>query len=69
MLSCLFGWQELEVDESMNNKPMPKKQSIQLSECLELFTTTELLGEHDLWYCLLSIHRPSHMGTVMLSSF
>jgi len=34
----------------MNNKPMPKKQSIQLSECLELFTTTELLGEHDLWY-------------------
>jgi len=36
----------------MNCKPMPKKQSIQLSECLELFTTNELLGEHDLWYCL-----------------
>jgi len=28
---------------------MPKKQSIQLSECMELFTTNELLGEHDLW--------------------
>jgi len=35
---------------------MPKKQSIQLSECLELFTTTELLGEHDLWYGLLLLH-------------
>ena len=46
----VLWWQELEIDESMNNKPMPKKQSIQLSECMELFTTNELLGEHDLWY-------------------
>lgn len=28
-----------------------KKQVIQLSECLELFTTIEKLGNDDLWYC------------------
>jgi len=27
------------------------KKSLTLDECLDLFTTTEKLGEHDLWYC------------------
>ena len=27
------------------------KQPIELSECLDLFTTMEQLGEDDLWYC------------------
>jgi hypothetical protein len=44
--------QDLEQDESMNAKPAPKKQSIQLSDCLDLFTTMETLGEHDPWYVL-----------------
>ena len=34
--------------DSMRNKPA-KKQVIQLSDCLELFTTTEKLGENDPW--------------------
>lgn len=34
--------------ESMRNKPQ-KKQVIQLGDCLELFTTTEKLGENDPW--------------------
>jgi hypothetical protein len=46
----LIVLQDLEQDESMNSKPTPKKQSIQLNDCLELFTTRETLSEHDLWY-------------------
>ena len=48
--SQLIVLQDLEQDESMNTKPTPKKQSIQLNDCLELFTTMETLSEHDLWY-------------------
>ena len=39
----------IETHESVNIRPMQKKQVIQLSECLELFTTTEKLGEQDPW--------------------
>ncbi|KRY54184.1 Ubiquitin carboxyl-terminal hydrolase 4 [Trichinella britovi] len=28
-----------------------QSKSLYLSECLDLFTTTEKLGEHDAWYC------------------
>ena len=43
-------YQELDVDESVNNRPVQKKQIIQLDECLQLFTTTEKLGSDDPWY-------------------
>jgi ubiquitin carboxyl-terminal hydrolase 4/11/15 len=43
--------EDLEVDESVNQRPVQRKQVIQLNECLELFTTTEKLGEQDPWYC------------------
>ncbi|WAR25185.1 UBP4-like protein [Mya arenaria] len=42
--------ESFEVHDTMRNKPQ-KKQVIQLGDCLELFTTTEELGEHDPWYC------------------
>jgi len=48
--------EELEVDESVNNRnnssgPGGFRQGLQLTECLDLFTTTEKLGENDPWYC------------------
>ncbi|CAL1290748.1 unnamed protein product [Larinioides sclopetarius] len=39
------------IHESMNMRISQKKQVIQLSECLELFTTVEKLGADDPWYC------------------
>ncbi|XP_042898820.1 ubiquitin carboxyl-terminal hydrolase 4 isoform X2 [Parasteatoda tepidariorum] len=39
------------IHESMNQRISQKKQVIQLSECLELFTTVEKLGADDPWYC------------------
>ncbi|KAK3578660.1 hypothetical protein CHS0354_002964 [Potamilus streckersoni] len=36
--------------ETMKMKPQ-KKQVIQINDCLELFTTTEKLGQNDPWYC------------------
>lgn len=43
---------EIEDHESVNSSKLSqKKQSIQLSECLKLFTTTEQLGADDPWYC------------------
>jgi hypothetical protein len=39
------------VHESLNIRMSQKKQVIQLSECLELFTTIEKLSADDLWYC------------------
>ena len=39
----------IETHDSVNIRPMQKKQVIQLNECLELFTTTEKLGEQDPW--------------------
>lgn len=39
-----------EIHETMKAKPQ-KKQVIQLSDCLDLFTTTEKLGAKDPWYC------------------
>jgi hypothetical protein len=42
--------EELEVDDSVNQRTNTgPKQSLQLTECLDLFTTTEKLGEHDPW--------------------
>jgi ubiquitin carboxyl-terminal hydrolase 4/11/15 len=40
-----------EIDQSMENVPLSKKQTIQLTDCLDLFATMEKLGEHDTWYC------------------
>ena len=40
--------QAFEVHETMKVKPQ-KKQVIQLSDCLDLFTTTEKLGANDPW--------------------
>ena len=39
------------MDDSVNQRTVQKHQTIQLTECLELFTTTEKLGEQDPWYC------------------
>ena len=42
--------EELEVDDTVNQKTNAgPKQSLQLTECLDLFTTTEKLGEQDPW--------------------
>ena len=38
------------IDESVERR-LPKKQSLQLTECLDLFTTREQLGKQDPWYC------------------
>lgn len=43
--------EELDIHESFHMKNTAKKQIIQLSECLELFTTKEKLGADDPWYC------------------
>ena len=47
-LFCSFFLQAFEVHETMKAKPQ-KKQVIQLSDCLDLFTTTEKLGANDPW--------------------
>ncbi|XP_038668234.1 ubiquitin carboxyl-terminal hydrolase 4 isoform X1 [Scyliorhinus canicula] len=39
-----------EKHESMS-QPQKKRSSVALRECIDLFTTMETLGEHDLWYC------------------
>ncbi|XP_054720476.1 ubiquitin carboxyl-terminal hydrolase 4-like [Uloborus diversus] len=39
------------VHDSMSVRVSQKKQVIQLSECLELFTTVEKLGAEDPWFC------------------
>uniref|UniRef100_A0A4W3JN07 Ubiquitin carboxyl-terminal hydrolase n=1 Tax=Callorhinchus milii TaxID=7868 RepID=A0A4W3JN07_CALMI len=46
---CFFP-QAYEKHESMS-QPQKKKSSVALRECIDLFTTMETLGEHDLWYC------------------
>jgi len=43
--------EEFEEDESMNYRPVQKRHSIQLTECLSLFTNLEKLGAQDPWYC------------------
>ncbi|XP_051873896.1 ubiquitin carboxyl-terminal hydrolase 4 isoform X2 [Pristis pectinata] len=36
--------------ESMS-QPQKKRSSVALKDCIDLFITMEVLGEHDLWYC------------------
>ncbi|XP_013412555.1 ubiquitin carboxyl-terminal hydrolase 15 isoform X3 [Lingula anatina] len=44
--------EDIDVHPTVNQRAAKQqKQPIQLSECLDLFTTDEKLGEHDLWYC------------------
>jgi len=44
--------EEIAQDKSFHDKsPAKKQQSVCLSECLELYTTKEQLGEDDAWYC------------------
>jgi hypothetical protein len=45
----VFYVQDFDTDDSMNEKVTQKKQSVQLTECLDLFTTVEQLGEQDPW--------------------
>ncbi|XP_049622696.1 ubiquitin carboxyl-terminal hydrolase 15-like [Suncus etruscus] len=42
--------EEFEKHESMENKP-PKKSFVELKDCIELFTTKEMLGAENHWYC------------------
>ena len=43
--------EEIAQDKSFHDKsPAKKQQSVSLSECLELYTTKEQLGEDDAWY-------------------
>ena len=43
--------EEIAQDKSFHDKsPAKKQQSVCLSECLELYTTKEQLGEDDAWY-------------------
>ena len=58
-----FGDKELQAWENISNLPNPeleknrahferqRKAKITLSDCLKSFSTPEILGEHDLWYC------------------
>uniref|UniRef100_A0A0K2U5A0 Ubiquitin carboxyl-terminal hydrolase n=1 Tax=Lepeophtheirus salmonis TaxID=72036 RepID=A0A0K2U5A0_LEPSM len=39
------------VHQDKSTQKAPTKQSIKLTDCLELYTTTEKLGEDDAWYC------------------
>ena len=41
--------EEIAQDESFRAKPVQKKQVVSLSECLELYTTKEKLGEMNTW--------------------
>jgi len=50
-------WQEYDIDASMEYVPPSKKQAIHLTDCLELFTTKERLGEHDPWYVSVNYRR------------
>ena len=50
--------QEYDIDASMEYMPPSKKQAVHLTDCLELFTSMERLGEHDPWY-LTAFHLPA----------
>ena len=38
-------------DESIHSTATPKKQTVQLADCLKLYTSHEKLGADDAWYC------------------
>uniref|UniRef100_A0A8C4R1T8 ubiquitinyl hydrolase 1 n=1 Tax=Eptatretus burgeri TaxID=7764 RepID=A0A8C4R1T8_EPTBU len=42
--------EDLKKHESMSTHPA-RKHMVRLHDCIKLFTTREMLGEHDLWYC------------------
>uniref|UniRef100_A0A8D3CLR7 Ubiquitin carboxyl-terminal hydrolase n=1 Tax=Scophthalmus maximus TaxID=52904 RepID=A0A8D3CLR7_SCOMX len=48
-----YDEQEAEAYEKHESmlQPQKKKATVALTECIELFTTMETLGEHDPWYC------------------
>jgi len=43
--------EEFEQHESYHGRATPKKQVINLMECLKLYTSQEKLGADDAWYC------------------
>merc|ERR1711936_537124 len=43
--------EDFNQDESYHQRVTPKKQVINLSECLKLYTSQEKLGADDAWYC------------------
>ncbi|XP_034296931.1 ubiquitin carboxyl-terminal hydrolase 4 [Pantherophis guttatus] len=49
----LFDEHEAQAFEKHNSmfQSQKKKTSVALTECIQLFTTMETLGEHDPWYC------------------
>ncbi|KFQ25939.1 Ubiquitin carboxyl-terminal hydrolase 4, partial [Merops nubicus] len=49
----LFDEQEAQAFEKHGSmlQPQKKKSVVALTDCIELFTTMETLGEHDPWYC------------------
>lgn len=48
MLHIYLYFQAVDIDPCLENRPVTKK-TILLSDCLELFTTMEKLGEQDPW--------------------
>ena len=47
--------QEVELDESVNRNPLQRKNVIQLTNCLEMFTSKEQLGRQDPWSVALHV--------------
>jgi len=43
--------EDVAQDESYRAKPVQKNQSVNLTDCLELYTSTEKLGENNTWRC------------------
>ena len=43
--------EEFSQDDSCHGRAAPKKQVIDLGECLKLYTSQEKLGADDAWYC------------------
>jgi len=42
---------QVNQDESLTSTEAPKKQVVQLEECIDLYTSQEKLSEEDKWYC------------------
>jgi hypothetical protein len=47
--------EDMSRDESTQIKASPKKMSVKLVDCLELYTSKEKLSENDAWYVILFV--------------
>ncbi|XP_067683903.1 ubiquitin carboxyl-terminal hydrolase 15-like isoform X3 [Haliotis asinina] len=43
--------EDFEQHDTIRYRSVPKRQAIQLNDCLKIFTDAEKLSEHDPWYC------------------